>query len=490
MPNSSGLAQAGTFTVTPSAAVFGVGSASNYRLSYVPSNYTVTPVSLNLAIAKTYDATDSFSAANTYTLTGMVNGETAPTIFSGTATVSGTDAGTYNSFVSKSFVLSDGNYTLSGGNVAATVNQRPSVTFIGASGDNWSTVANWTDGAIPTKSNVATVVIPAAITVVYDHANLTSQAPTSAISNEGSLSVVSDSALTLSGAISGVGGLAKSGSGTLTLSGASSYQGSTSVSAGTLRVSGNLSNATALRVASSANFQAASTSAVGSIEGAGILELGGGVTFSVGANNASTSFSGLVTGPGRLAKIGMGQLTLTGNNDFSGGTTVGEGSLLAGTSTAFGSGVVTVSGGGATVDLNGYSVGNNFSLNGFGIAGAGGNLGALTNSANTAVTLSGAMALNSSAAVGGSGDLMVIGGVNAIVRSRCQNFWKQYQHIEHHCNRCFYRSFEHGQQLRVNCRIRHRWHDKLQRCLFYWRTVYQHHGWQFESSQQRFHFRR
>ena len=89
-------------------------------------------------------------------------------------------------------------------------------------------------------------------------------APTSAIANEGTLNVVNASALTLSGAISGSGALAKSGTGALTLSGTNSYQGATTVTAGTLRVSGYLGDTTAVSVAAGASYQAASSDTVGS----------------------------------------------------------------------------------------------------------------------------------------------------------------------------------------------------------------------------------
>lgn len=78
--------------------------------------------SLNITISKTYDGTNSWSNANSYTLTGMVNGDAAPTILSGTATTSSANVGTYTSFLTNSFVLSNPNYTIGfGSNVSATI---------------------------------------------------------------------------------------------------------------------------------------------------------------------------------------------------------------------------------------------------------------------------------------------------------------------------------------------------------------------------------
>ena len=67
---------------------------------------------------------------------------------------------------------------------------------------------------------------------------------------------------------------------------------------------------------------------VGSITGAGSLELGFG-TFSVGADNSSTTFSGEISGTGGiLEKVGAGAWTLAGTSTWSGMTLVSAGGLI------------------------------------------------------------------------------------------------------------------------------------------------------------------
>lgn len=57
-----------------------------------------------------------------------------------------------------------------------------------------------------------------------------------------------------------------------------------------------------------------------------------------------------------IDKQGVGTLTLSGTNDYSGGTNVASGTLRAGHASAFGTGTVTVNGG--TLDLAGFSITN------------------------------------------------------------------------------------------------------------------------------------
>ena len=84
---------------------------------------------------------------------------------------------------------------------------------------------------------------------------------------------------------------------------------------------------------------------IGSLQGEGLVFLGP-KTLTIGRNNQSTSFSGVIqdgginqgTG-GSLAKRGRGTLTLTGANTYTGTTTVSAGALRV--SNTFGSGTGT-----------------------------------------------------------------------------------------------------------------------------------------------------
>ncbi|EED2789207.1 AIDA autotransporter-like protein ShdA, partial [Salmonella enterica subsp. enterica] len=125
---------------------------------------------------------------------------------------------------------------------------------------------------------------------------------------------------TFDNAISGSGQVEKSGDGTLTLSGSNTYTGGTLISGGTLVAS---------------NVEALGT---GDVTNDAVLELNTGGTF----DNA-------ISGSGQVEKSGDGTLTLSGSNTYTGGTTINDGTLIATSVDALGSGDVTNN---ATLELN------------------------------------------------------------------------------------------------------------------------------------------
>jgi filamentous hemagglutinin family protein len=142
---------------------------------------------------------------------------------------------------------------------------------------------------------------------------------------------------TFSGCISGAGNFTKSGLGVLTLSGTNNATGSTNVTSGTLEVTGYLSDSTAVNVSSGASYNVSSSDTVGSIAGAGTINLANTRLLVSGGDGTSTTFSGVMAGLGSLRKIGFGTLSLTGVNSYSGNTTIGVGTLMIGNGTANGS---------------------------------------------------------------------------------------------------------------------------------------------------------
>ncbi len=204
--------------------------------------------------------------------------------------------------------------------------------------------------------------------------------------------------MVLTGPITGVGELTVQGGGSVTVSNAT-YAGATSVTGNsTLRAAA----ANAFSANSAHSIAAGSTldlngfsQTIGSLAGAGNVTLGGGA-LTTGGNNSSTIFSGVISGAGgSLVKTGTGDLSLTGANTYTGGTTVNGGALVVSSDAGLGA----AAGG---LVLNGGALSTKFSFSSArGVTlGAGG--GAFDLSAPTTLTLTGV--------VGGAGGLTLSAG--------------------------------------------------------------------------------
>ncbi|MGK6353839.1 autotransporter-associated beta strand repeat-containing protein [Sphingomonas sp. DT-207] len=133
---------------------------------------------------------------------------------------------------------------------------------------------------------------------------------------------------TFSGEISGVGGLTREGSGVWELTGANTYSGATTVSSGTLRAgsAGAFGATTGITVNGGTLDLNGFALATPTLNGTGgTVALGSAVLTVSSATNSS--YAGSIVGTGGLTKLGAGTLTLTGASTYTGGTTVGGGTL-------------------------------------------------------------------------------------------------------------------------------------------------------------------
>ncbi|EJL3553748.1 fibronectin-binding autotransporter adhesin ShdA [Salmonella enterica subsp. enterica serovar Monschaui] len=145
-------------------------------------------------------------------------------------------------------------------------------------------------------------------TLIADHAD---SLGTGAVANSGVLQVGEGE---LENTLSGTGSLVKTGTGELTLNGDNDYSGGTTIDDGVL-------------IADNADSLGS-----GDIDNSGVLQVGEG------------ELKNTLSGTGSLVKIGTGELTLNGDNDYSGGTTISDGTLIADNADSLGTGAIDNSG--------------------------------------------------------------------------------------------------------------------------------------------------
>ncbi|MDC0426348.1 autotransporter-associated beta strand repeat-containing protein, partial [Pelagibacteraceae bacterium] len=180
-----------------------------------------------------------------------------------------------------------------------------------------------------------------------------------AIEVGGDLTVTNSGGSTISGVISGSTALVKAGTGSLALTGSNTYTGNTTISAGTLDIQERMG----ITYADYRDSVAAASGYAGNhyaydyqgdIVNNGVLKFSdttynAWTTAEPGANT-SQYFTGDISGSGSLVMSGRDLLGLKGNNTYSGGTIINNGSVFSESSVLsrqfVGSGSVTINNGG------------------------------------------------------------------------------------------------------------------------------------------------
>ncbi|CAN7585083.1 autotransporter domain-containing protein [Bosea sp. LjRoot237] len=133
--------------------------------------------------------------------------------------------------------------------------------------------------------------------------------------------------VSIAGSITGDGGLTKIGAGTLAIQGTSDYRGATLVQAGRLVASSDtaFSANSDYTIAAGAVLEISDVfiaPVVGSLSGAGAVEIGSGAMLVTGATSRTATFSGSFSGNGSLAFTGAGTQIYTGTGTLGGGFSI------------------------------------------------------------------------------------------------------------------------------------------------------------------------
>jgi autotransporter-associated beta strand protein len=257
-----------------------LNQASTGSIAGTGTSFTLTTGNATLAGTNTYTGATTINGG-TLTLSGGLNNSSV-TVNGGllNQTSTGSIAGT-----GTTFTLTTGNATLSGNN-----------TYTGATAVNGGTLEIASTGRLGGGSYGGN------------------------ISNNGTFIYSGTNNQTLSGIISGTGALTQNNSvSTLTLAGNNAYTGATTINAGTLQIGAG--------------------STTGSLSTSSAITNNGTLAFNrTNTITQGTDFASVISGTGNLIQAGSGNLVLSGNNTYTGTTTISAGTLEIASSGRLGGG--------------------------------------------------------------------------------------------------------------------------------------------------------
>ena len=353
MSGTGGLTKNGTGTLTLSGVNTYTGATS---VNAGTLSVNGTAIANTVAVTVLSGATLALTGSETI---GALAGIGAVDLDSHTLTVGDATSTTFGGIASGTGALTKagaGTLTLSGAN-----------TYTGATTIGAGTVSPNSSAALGDGSATNTLVFTGG--TLLPIGTITSPSTRTVTLTSTALINTNTQNLSLAGVLSGTGGLTKSGTGTLFLSGTNTFTGVTTLSAGTLSLSGITNGGVAGPLGNATN------AATNLLLGGGTLQYTGTTAssdrnFTLTAATTTTievlantlTLSGASTAiSGALTKTGPGTLTLSGANLHTGATTLTAGTLRA--STVVGAlGAGTLSLGGGTLELANDS-GLNFARN-------------------------------------------------------------------------------------------------------------------------------
>ncbi len=264
-------------------------------------------------------------------------------------------------------VISNGSLTVNDANHSGILVLTAANTFAGATTINGGGLALTGKGAL-TSSTAVTMVSGTSLDISgitatsQTVASLAADTGTSVILGAKNLTVGDATSTTVAGVISGDGGsVTKQGTGTLTLTAVNTYTGATTITNGTVALSGagSLADTSPVNITGgSGTFDISAISAsgetIGSIAGvAGSQAVLGAKNLTAGGS-ADTTMAGVISGTGgSLTKTGSGKLTLTAANTYTSDTTVAAGTLaLSGAGSIADTSAVKITDATSTLDIS------------------------------------------------------------------------------------------------------------------------------------------
>lgn len=340
---SSSVTGPGTLTVVDTN---GLGGTLAFTAPTSYGNTVLQGVTLQLSGAGTLGSGSlTFSAdslGNTSTLNLLTGTSHANTIaMANNGSIISATAATTNTFTNT--ISGPGRLTLQGpGNFSLTANNSSYAGGLTIAGTTLNSGANSQLGSGNFIFNAGSTLNLTGNDTYGQHFTFASNAT---ISSTGSTTN------TFNGLLDGPGGFIYAGTGTLAVIGNNTYQGGSILSGGTLQVQGLNPLGTGLFIFNGGNLELLGTSTF-----TGPVQINSNGVIKFDANVVGT-FSGNISGGGALTLNTLGTTVLTGNNSYSGGTTLSNGLLQVAGPSPLGTGTLLFNGG--NLELVGNTTINN-----------------------------------------------------------------------------------------------------------------------------------
>ena len=312
----------GTVNLTADVAPISVafeGNTLDYTLGST-GGYKITSGLLNKSGSSTLTINNpnTFGGGTTIGAGVVVLGD-AGALGSGAIALNGGSLNINGKTIANNVVLGGGTLAGNGGTISGVVSEAGGSRSLTVGSSLTLTGTNTFSGA--TSINAGTLEIGGS-------GSLNNGTYAGTVSNSGTLKINSTANQLLSGTISGTGALIKANSGELTLSGSNSYNGGTTLTAGTLRVSGYDAALGTGVVTVSGGSTLATANGGGARALANNISINSGVTLSVDGGYATLTLNGVVSGQGNFAQYSTGTVLLNGTNTYTGTTATASGGTL------------------------------------------------------------------------------------------------------------------------------------------------------------------
>ncbi|MFZ9201127.1 MAG: beta strand repeat-containing protein [Opitutales bacterium] len=364
----------------------GDAAASANALTFSATNSIAESASVTGAVALSFTGTNTFGAGSSVSSSGAITLSGTNVIGNGVSFTAGS-ASTISSLgttTPTSLTLAgDGAWTVSGGvalagNTTLTVNGGGTTLSGIVSGASRALIKEGTGkltlNGVNTNSGGVTVNA-GTVQLGTNNANTTAVVAGAINIASGATFIWARQNANLTNTLTGSGTYQYQGGGVpannnQVISGATGFGGTWLIKGSDSAGAGYLGFASDAAMGSGSNF---------TLDGGGFYFTGGGNTmastrtitllsgggFFNGSTSNSNTIASTITGSGLLTKVSGETQTFTGNNDYSGGTLLKTGTIIAGSNTALGVGTVTVSDGTSNPFLqfaDGVTVANAFSL--------------------------------------------------------------------------------------------------------------------------------